>query len=80
MVKKRSANGGCLGSKRRRRTWNPAKSSGELETCVDPEVSEWGNPAYVNMSFIAEYIGNESKLGELKHLSTRRKRNQKRFP
>ena len=45
MVKKRSANGGCLGSKRRRRTWNPAKSSDELETSVDSEMSEWGNPA-----------------------------------
>jgi hypothetical protein len=31
------------------------------------------------MSFITEYIGYESELGELKHLSTRRKRNQKRF-
>jgi hypothetical protein len=45
MVKKRSANGGCLGSKRRRRTWNPAKSFGELETSVNPKMSEWGNPA-----------------------------------
>ena len=45
MVKKISANGGCLGSKRRRRTWNPAKSFGELETSVDPKMSEWGNPA-----------------------------------
>lgn len=32
MVKKRSANGGCLGSKRRWRTWNSAKSFGELKT------------------------------------------------
>jgi hypothetical protein len=23
----------------------PAKSSGELEKSIDPEVSEWGNPA-----------------------------------
>ena len=45
MVKKRSANGGCLGSKRRGRTWYSAKSSGELKTSVDPEMSEWGNPA-----------------------------------
>jgi hypothetical protein len=45
MVKKRSANGGCLGSKRRRRTWNSAKSFGELKTSVEPEMSEWGNPA-----------------------------------
>ena len=45
MVKKISANGGCLGSKRRRRTWYSAKSPGELETSVEPGVSEWGNPA-----------------------------------
>ena len=44
MVKKRSANGGCLGSKRRRKTWQPAKSFGELATSDEPEVSEWGNP------------------------------------
>ena len=45
MVKKRSANGGCLGSKRRRRTWNPAKSFDELETSDELKMSEWGNPA-----------------------------------
>ena len=32
MVKKKSANGGCLGSIRRRRTWNSAKSYDELKT------------------------------------------------
>ena len=56
MVKKRSANGGCLGSKRRRRTWNPAKSSGELESSINPEMSEWGNPAVVIQSLLDEYI------------------------
>lgn len=79
MVKKRSANGGCLGSKRRRRTWNPAKSYGELETSVEPWMSEWGNPAAAMRSFAFEYIGCKGELGELKHLSTRRKRNQERF-
>lgn len=79
MVKKRSANGGCLGSKRRRRTWNPAKSFGELETSVNPKMSEWGNPTYVSRLSVAEYIGYRGELGELKHLSTRRKRNQLRF-
>jgi len=29
-VKRLSARGGCLGDDRRRRTWQPAKSSGEL--------------------------------------------------
>ena len=45
MVKKRSANGECLGSKRRGSTWYSAKSFGELKTCAEPKMSEWGNPA-----------------------------------
>ena len=44
MVKKLSAQGECLGSKRRRKTWQPAKSPGELATNIDPRISEWGNP------------------------------------
>ena len=44
MVKKISANGGCLGSKRRRRTCYSAISSGELKKGVESEISEWGNP------------------------------------
>jgi hypothetical protein len=44
MVKRISAHGGCLGGQRRRRTWQPAKSSGESATDIDPEMSEWGNP------------------------------------
>ena len=43
-VKRESAQGGCLGMSRRRRTWQAAKSLGELQTSVDPGVSEWGNP------------------------------------
>jgi len=31
-------------------------------------------------SSLTEYIGKRSERGELKHLSTRRKRNQPRFP
>ena len=31
------------------------------------------------LSFVTEYIGGKSERGELKHLSTRRKRNQLRF-
>lgn len=45
MVKKKSADGGCLGSKRRRRTWDSAKSASELKTDVELAMSEWGNPA-----------------------------------
>lgn len=44
IVKKLSAQGECLGSKRRRKTWQPAKSPGELATNIDPRISEWGNP------------------------------------
>ena len=39
------AHGGCLGTKRRRRTWQTAKSDGELYASIDPSISEWGNPA-----------------------------------
>ena len=49
MVKKRSANGGCLGSKRRRRTWNPAKSSGKLETSVIARDVRMGEPGCINV-------------------------------
>jgi hypothetical protein len=36
-----------------------------------------GQPGRVyTLSFITQYIGNESERGELKHLSTRRNRNQ----
>ncbi len=45
LVKRASAQGGCLGTDRRRRTWQAAKSFGELQASVDPEISEWGNPS-----------------------------------
>ena len=47
LVKQESAHGGCLGTSRRRRTWQAAKSFGELQASIDPEISEWGNPAGV---------------------------------
>ena len=80
MVKEISAYGGCLGSKRRRKTWQPAKSPGELATSIDPRISEWGNPVGEILSCCTEYIGAGGEPGELKHLSTQRKRNQPRFP
>ena len=43
--KKRRAHGGCLGSRRRRRTRQAAKSCGEAQMAKDPQVSEWGNPS-----------------------------------
>jgi hypothetical protein len=36
--------GGCLGSKRRWKTWYSAISHGELRISFDPWISEWGNP------------------------------------
>ena len=36
--------GGCLGSKRRWRTWYSAISWGEPRIGFDPQISEWGNP------------------------------------
>ena len=44
VVKLQRADGGYLGTQRRRRTWLPTICSGELEAGIDPEVSEWGNP------------------------------------
>ena len=70
MVKKKSANGGCLGSRRQRRTRYSAKSHGELKASDEPWVSEWGNPAVEIRSSMTEYIGYRSELRELKHLST----------
>src|SRR6478735_9571948 len=47
------------------------KCSGEALAAGDPEMSEWGNPAGV-MACHTEVTGGEP--GELKHLSTPRKR------
>ena len=43
-VKQRKAQGGCLGTKGRRKTRQAAKSCGEGHMPSDPQVSEWGNP------------------------------------
>jgi len=56
VVKLLRAHGGCLGSSRRRRTWQAAISLGEVQTTFDPGISEWGNPA----RFIARYPPTES--------------------
>ena len=61
MVKELSAHGGCLGSKRRRKTWQPAKSFGESATDYDPEISEWGNPIGAVLLSCTEYIGTEKQ-------------------
>ena len=61
MVKKLSAHGECLGSKRRRKTWQPAKSPGELATSFDPRISEWGDPIREIVLSMTEYIGHEKR-------------------
>ena len=59
----------------RRDSLRKAPGSGQIH--LDPEISEWGNPpARVSQT---ESIGLGSEPGELKHLSTRRKRNQTRI-
>jgi len=50
VVKLQRADGGYLGTQRRRRTWLPTICSGELEAGIDPEVSEWGNPLYCHLN------------------------------
>jgi hypothetical protein len=54
------------------------KAAGSEQTHIDPQMSEWGNPA--ERSLQHEYIVLQSERGELKHLSSYRKRNQPRFP
>jgi hypothetical protein len=77
-VKVIRAYGGCLGAKSRRRTQQAAKSHGEPQAGIDPWMSEWGNPAGVMPCYPTVRVGREP--GELKHLSTRRRSNQPRFP
>ena len=51
-LKKLRASGGCLGDKRRRRTWHSAKSRGEMRAIFDPRVSEWGNPPFLRDRYL----------------------------
>ena len=46
-VKHGRAYGGCLGTRRRGRTWQTAISLGERYARGDPGMSEWGNPLEV---------------------------------
>ena len=52
----------------------PTKRCGELDKSCDPQVPEWGNPARATLSPFAESIGKGGERGELKHLSSCRKR------
>ena len=44
-TKRKMADGGCLGFRRRGRTRQAAKMREELQAGLDTRVSEWGNPA-----------------------------------
>ena len=50
-VKIQRAYGGCLGTRRRRRTRPAAKSHGELQANLDPWISEWGNLVEANLYY-----------------------------
>ena len=49
------------------------KAAGSWQMSIDPQVSEWGNPIR------KDYPVKGGERGELKHLSSYRKRNQPRF-
>ena len=70
------AHGGCLGSRRRRRTREAAKGRGEARTASDPRVSEWGNPPQAT----AASTDGGGEPAELKHLSRRRRGEQQLLP
>lgn len=53
------------------------KASGSGTHALYPKMSEWGNPP-VYLVPLDEYIVERSERGEVKHLSTLRKRNQTR--
>ena len=56
------------------------KAAGSRQTGFDPQVSEWGNPAGLNGRLLyGEFIAVQGKRGELKHLSTRRRRHHTGF-
>jgi hypothetical protein len=70
-LKIRRASGECLGAVCRRRTCQATIRGRELQASFDLPISEWVNPAGVMTSH-----PQGGARGELKHLSTRRKRKQ----
>jgi hypothetical protein len=67
------ASGECLGAVCRGRTCQAAIRGRELQAGFDLPISEWGNPAGVTTRHHTQVWGAR---GELKHLSTLRKRKQ----
>jgi hypothetical protein len=81
VTKLQRACGGCLGSRRRRRTWVAAISYGEPLTRLRSVDFRMGKPTAGNAAVsLGEYIAVGSEPGEVKHLSTRRKRKQTAIP
>ena len=70
------ASGECLGAVCRRRTCQAAIRGRERQARNDLPISEWGNPAGVT----TRHPLCGGARGELKHLSTLRKRKQMRLP
>ena len=54
---------------------NLRKASGRRFVAFDPEMSEWGNPSSLELE-IRGVTSARSEPWEVKHLSTRRKREQ----
>ena len=76
-IKLLRAYGGCLGASRRRRTRLAAISFGELLNELRSGDFRMGKPGTGNtVSSRDEFIVARSKRGEVKHLSTLRRRNQ----
>lgn len=64
VVKLLRVHGGCLGVKRRWRTWLAAISPGQVQTTVNPGISEWGNPLSLGNQMVvrmAECIGHDER-------------------
>jgi len=81
VVKLLRAHGGCLGTRSRRRTWEPAISAGELATKLRSGDIRMGKPGGSHVpSPSPEHIGCRRERGEVKHLSTHRKRKQPVIP
>jgi len=75
MVKLQRVCGGCLGAKRRRRTWGSCEKLGRAATKRGPRDLLTGKPGEGHASSsLTESIGEGGRPGELKHLSTPRKR------
>ena len=76
-AKRIRARDGCLGTVRRRRARQAAKIRGEGQAPSDPRVPEWGNPARPARRPPANTWPAGATPGEVKHLSTRRRGNQR---